>query len=216
MSPRQAVALRGRVEGESLRDHLIATAALMIEEHGTANLTVREIAHQAHVADGVLYNHFADKEDLVVNALQVYVERVIATADPLPEPGTGTVAHNLTIHISRGLAILMRIIPVFASLLSEPNVVARFHERVGIGAGERALPAVLATYLRAEQHLGRIDSDANVAAATSMLIGACHGVVLPRMLFGIPGAPLDVPESFVEGLVVTVLRGIEPCRSDGG
>jgi hypothetical protein len=42
----------------------------------------------------------------------------------------------------------------------------------------------LADYLRAEQRLGRPASAANVGAVATMLIGACHELILPRLSSG--------------------------------
>ncbi len=49
-------------DGQNLREYLIATAARLIGQRGSAGLAVREIAREAQVADGVLYNYFEDKE----------------------------------------------------------------------------------------------------------------------------------------------------------
>ena len=95
MSPRRASVLRGG-DAQDLHGYLIATAARLIGERGTGALTVRDIAREAQVADGVLYNYFEDKEDLLANALLAHVATVMGSAPPLlPEPGTGTVADNL-------------------------------------------------------------------------------------------------------------------------
>ncbi|MFG1675885.1 TetR family transcriptional regulator [Micromonospora sp. NPDC049282] len=59
MAPRRAAALRGGEQ--SLREHLIAAAARLLDRRGPAGLTVRDVAREAGVADGVVYNHFADK-----------------------------------------------------------------------------------------------------------------------------------------------------------
>ena len=56
--------LRGAGDGQNLREHLIATAERLISSRGTAALTVREIAREAGVADGVLYNYFDGKEEI--------------------------------------------------------------------------------------------------------------------------------------------------------
>ncbi|MGK5558533.1 helix-turn-helix domain-containing protein, partial [Actinomadura kijaniata] len=93
MSPRRAAALGD--DGRSLRDHLITTAARLIAERGTAGLTVRAIAREAGVSDGVLYNHFADKEELLALALHAHAHTVAAALGDPPAPGTGTVAANL-------------------------------------------------------------------------------------------------------------------------
>ena len=53
----------------ALRRHLIDVTQRLLAAHGSAGLTTREIAREAQVADGLLYNHFAGKGDLVVTAV---------------------------------------------------------------------------------------------------------------------------------------------------
>ena len=67
MSPRKPAVLRDG-DGQNLREYLIATAARLIGERGSAGLAVRDITREAQVADGVLYNYFEDKEDLLAHA----------------------------------------------------------------------------------------------------------------------------------------------------
>ena len=64
-------------DDQNLREYLIATAARMIGERGSAGLAVRDIAREARVADGVLYNYFEDKEDLLAHALLAHVGSVM-------------------------------------------------------------------------------------------------------------------------------------------
>lgn len=96
---------------QDLREYLIATAARLIAERGTAGLSVRDIARAAQVADGVLYNYFEDKDDLLVHALLAHVRAAQSGVEPMPGPGTGTVAGNLALFIDRGLAVLRRVTP---------------------------------------------------------------------------------------------------------
>jgi AcrR family transcriptional regulator len=131
MSPRKPAVLRDR-DGENLREYLIATAARLIDQRGGTGLAVRDIAREAQVADGSLYNYFEDKEDLLAHALLAHVGRVMTEAPQLlPPAGTGTVAENLAAFIDRGLAVLIRVVPAFAGLLSQPKVLIRFHAMVG-------------------------------------------------------------------------------------
>jgi hypothetical protein len=52
----------------------------------------------------------------------------------IPPAGTGTVAANLAQFFDRGIAVLTRVVPAFAGLLSQPGVLIRFHAMVGGGA----------------------------------------------------------------------------------
>lgn len=209
-----------------MRQHLTATAARLIGQRGSRSLTVRDIAREAGVADGVLYNYFEDKEDLLANALLAHVAGVMASAPLLvPEAGTGSVAENLRQFIDGGLEVLGRVSPAFAGLLTQPKVLARFHAMVGGDAaltgspqtlgedGARGLPDMLAAYLRAEQRLGRIAGTADIDAVVILVVGAIHGQVLPQVIFSPPGtvpatAP-DVPRRLAE----TILAGVSPPAS---
>ena len=254
MSPRKPAVLRGG-DGQNLREYLIATAARLIDERSSAGLSVRDIAREAQVADGVLYNYFEDKEDLLAHALLAHVGTVMNAAPRLPPAGTGTVAENLRLFIDSGLATLTRVVPAFAGLISQPNVLTRFHAMVGGDAafageaatddgktapageaaapgggtpaggetggraeseaddGQAGLPAILDSYLRAEQHLGRIDEAADIDAAVTLVVGAIHGQILPRVLFSPPGSPITAPPELAGRLAATVLSGIAPGRS---
>ena len=97
--------LRGAGDGQNLREHLIATAERLISSRGTAALTVREIAREAGVADGVLYNYFDGKEDLLANAVAAHVRTIQAGLGDLPRPGEGDVAENLRTHVRYGIAL---------------------------------------------------------------------------------------------------------------
>ena len=247
--------------GQNLREYLIATAARLIDQRGSAGLAVRDIAREAKVADGVLYNYFEDKEDLLAHALLAHVGNVMASAPQLlPPPGEGTLAENLRFFIEGGMASLLRVTPAFAGLLSQPKVLTRFHAMVGGDAafsgdaaagdgaaehpadqdsghsgegkgraegegdpaegggpaededhrGGRGLPDLLTAYLYAEQRLGRIDPAADVDAAASLVVGAIHGQILPRVLFAPPGGPVVIPPGLAARLAQTVLNGIEP------
>ena len=217
-------------EGQDLRQYLIATAARLIGQRGTSALSVRDIAGEAQVADGVLYNYFEDKEDLLAHAVLAHVGAVMTSVRPAPTPGTGTVAKNLRLFIDLGLDVLSRVTPAFAGLSAQPKVLARFHALAGgdaafgaataeagedagepAEAGPRGLPELLTAYLRDEQRLGRIDAAADIEAASMLVVGAIHGQVLPRLVFNPPGDPVPTaPPGLAERLAQTVLAGIAP------
>lgn len=207
MSPRRAAALHDR-DIPDLRAHLIATAEKLFADQGSAGLTVRAIARAAGVSDGVLYNHFADKEELLAAALRAHVDSVDRGFGPLPAPGSATVAENLVVCLRQGLALHRAVLPVFAGLLTQPAVLARFAEAEG---RQRLWRDELIDYLRAERELGRLAAEADVEAAAAVLVGICHDEVLSALLAG-ASHPADPPP--VESVVATLLRGIAPNRPE--
>lgn len=178
---------------------------------GTAGLTVRDIAREAQVADGVLYNHFADKEDLLAQALHAHVRSVERSLGELPvQAGTGRVEDNLHAYITHGLALHAAILPAFAGLLAQPKVLTRFATLPNPMVGGQGLRTYLADYLRAEQSLGRVATGADPDMAATMIIGACHEVILPNILRGTAAAEIEVPPGFADDLVATVMTGLAP------
>ncbi|MBM7784246.1 TetR/AcrR family transcriptional regulator [Tenggerimyces flavus] len=198
MSPRRAAAV---AEGRSLREHLVATAERLLATRGTAGLSVRTIAREAGVADGVLYNHFADKEELLAAALDAHVRTTQARLGTLPEPGSRTVEFNLRTHLAYGLTLHRAILPAFTGLVGQPAVLARFAEL----HDQKAWRASLRDYLAAERERGRLAPEAPIEAAVAMLVGLCHDTVLSGLLEARP--PRTPP---LEDVVAVVLRGLGP------
>ncbi|MEU2613480.1 helix-turn-helix domain-containing protein [Micromonospora sp. NPDC007271] len=206
MAPRRAAALRGGEQ--SLREHLIAAAGRLVAQRGVAGLTVREIARAAGVADGVLYNHFADKEELLAYALHAHVGAVEAEQEGAPpRPGEGTVEANLRAYLRRALALHAAILPAFAGLATQPKLLARLGELPAPLGGGQGLRAELAGYVRAEQRLGRVAASASPEAVATLVVGVCHDLVLGRLLDPSGPPPEPAPE-LVDALVATLLHGV--------
>ncbi|WP_062355720.1 TetR/AcrR family transcriptional regulator [Herbidospora yilanensis] len=195
MAPRRAQAVDAGVD---LRDHLIGTAARLIARRGTAGLTVREIAREAKVATGVLYNHFADKEELLALGLHGHVRAAERGLPPLPDDDE-EVGRALLAYTRRALDLHLAIVPAFENVA--PEVLERFTGLGNPAAGGQGLRDQLAAYLRRQREAGAIAADTPVGAAATMIIGACHEVTLR--------APAVVPEGFAEDLVTIVLTGIQ-------
>ncbi|SBT38014.1 TetR/AcrR family transcriptional regulator [Micromonospora auratinigra] len=206
MAPRRAAALRGGEQ--SLREHLIAAAQALVARRGAAGLTVRDIAREAGVADGVLYNHFADKEELLAYALHAHVRAVEAAQDtPAPRAGEQTVEANLRAWLRRALALHAAVLPAFAGLTGQPKLLARLGELPGPPGGGPGLRTELADYVRAEQRQGRIPPRASAEALATLVVGVCHDLVLGRLLD--PAHPPPEPAAeLVDDLVATLLHGL--------
>ncbi|MGN9780769.1 TetR/AcrR family transcriptional regulator [Nonomuraea sp. ZG12] len=214
MTPRKPATAR---DGETLSAHLVAAAGRLLSRHGAAGLTVRAIAREAQVADGVLYNHFADKEELIALALQAHVRSVEDGLPPLPTAaGSGTLEDNLRAYVTYGLALHLAILPAFAGLVAHPRILHRFAELSMPVAQGPHLRAALTAYLRAEQALGRLAPEADPDAAATMIVGACHELILPHLFHGTPAAEIGFPPGFADHLVATCLRGIAPKQAGTG
>ena len=214
MSPRRARVLRDQGASDSpgaLRRHLIDVTQRQLAAHGAAGLTTREIAREAHVADGLLYNHFAGKDDLVVTALiERGAELVEGFLAALPEPGTATLEENLHVLAQAVLELTAQAVPLVTGLLGQAALLRRLlddiHDTHAGQVGPQAAFAAAVGYVRAEQGLGRAAADVEAAAVVELLFGAC----LSRAFVGQLGErEVAVPAVTTEALVGVLLRALQ-------
>jgi AcrR family transcriptional regulator len=161
MSPPRARALD---DGSDLRAHLIEVTERLLTRGGLEGLTTRRIARAAGVADGVLYNHFADKDDLILAAM---LARATAVADDFerscPQPGSSTLESNVALLAQSLLTVQRAVLPLLGGLIGNRALLGRFIAQLhaALGGPDRILN-VLHEYLEAERQLSRIGSDAPV------------------------------------------------------
>jgi AcrR family transcriptional regulator len=207
--------------GAETKQQLLDAATTVFSQRGFARATTKEIAQVAGVAEGTIYRHFADKQDLFYAAFSA--KRAI-TADEflrLPElAGKETIRENLRRFISVIEDIERAIAPLQASMWSDKELMDQLvaSERAGAGEGRDAgagggegRPAgplgPLAEYLKAEQALGRIRGDADCERVAFALFAIPFAsVMLSRMLPSQPSAEnLDIM-----GALDIVLWGLLP------
>jgi len=171
-------------DATTLRDHLVASTDQLLDSRGAGSLTTREIARHAGVSDGVLYNHFADKADLVLAAMvRRYgrlVERLEAAA---PRAGEGTVLGNVQSYGRALSRVEAEVLLHGAALLADPPLLQRFWTDIHRSPfGIDRLRRPLRDYLRAEQEHGRVSPAVDVDAAVTVVFGASAMVALTRRL----------------------------------
>jgi AcrR family transcriptional regulator len=204
VAPRRAAAV---AEGGDLREHLLSTTERLLEERSATALTTRQIAREAGVSDGVLYNYFSGREELVLAAL---VRRFVGLLErfhaELPEPGTGTLEQNLRSFALASLELHVEALPLIASLLAEPALLRRFMVEIHREPlGPRQLLGPVSAYLDAERAEGRV-AGVDVHAAADLLVGA---IVMRAFTTLIGAGRSDVAER-LPALVETLVRGLAP------
>lgn len=211
MSPRRAKALQGRAGDDpatALRDHLIDTAERLIADRVISTITTRDIARTAGVSDGVLYNYFADKNDLLLAAMTRRYARVVERfqADH-PEPGSNTVAENLLLYGRSMLELMSQALPVAAGLIHEPALLHGFIAAIHTEPyGPHQVQGPLLAYVRGEQELGRI-GPVVPEAVFAMLFGSTMMLAV-SILIG--GQAREHVEHDLPSVVETMMRGLAP------
>lgn len=179
MTPRPARTLRGRAGVDpagTLRRHLIEVTQRLMVAHGLRGLTARRIAREAEVSDGVLYNHFSDKDDLVAAAVQGRILELVDQARAaVPVAGTGPLAEDLQALAGVCLDLQTAVLPIVTGLVGQPDLLHRVHAVLHPdGAGPHQMFEPLVDCLRGEVALGRADPAVDVEAVATLLFGACQ------------------------------------------
>jgi AcrR family transcriptional regulator len=193
------------------RERIVEAAERVMRERGLARSTTKEIARAAGYSEGTLYKHFESKEDLFLSVLAERLPSFLALTEELgARVGRGTVRGTLEEVASKALAFYGQIVPMAASIFSEPGLLARHREGVHKrGTGPRMVNEALAAYLDAEKRLGRVREDADPEAAAAMLLGACYQRAFFRSFLG-EDMPAEGEGGFVESIVQTLMRSLSP------
>jgi AcrR family transcriptional regulator len=189
-----------------IREKLVDAAERLVAERQVSTITTRDIARAAGLSDGVLYNYFADKNDLVVAALVRRVDVELAAFQAaLPTSGEGDVEEGLVAYARAILDFATAMMPTIVGLMSEPDLLHQFlaeiHDReYGI---HREYERIVA-YLEAERGLGRL-GEFDVEAAVTALVGSMVALAIGGMVTG-----RDEAESReqVRAVVRTLLGGL--------
>jgi AcrR family transcriptional regulator len=176
---RRARALTGDLGGDpaqALRRHLIEVTQRLLAAHGLTTMTTRRIAREAQVADGVLYNHFADKDALVVTALAEQITTLVQRfLDGCPAPGAQDLRDGLTQLARLSRRFQSDALPLVAALLSRPDLVHQLLAQLHANdPGPQLLWGRIAEYVRGEQQRGSISSAVDPLTVAHVLFGVEH------------------------------------------
>ena len=194
------------------RQRILAAAERVMRTSGYARATTKAIAQAAGLSEGSLYNYFPTKEALFLAVLREQLPGFIAFVTALPgRAGTGTVRDNLAEIARVALAFYVESVPVGLSVSTDPDLLARLRDAVRQRQiGPQRANELVADYLRAEQRLGRVCSDADPDAAADLLVGACfqRAYLLHFLAEELPPAAVA---RFVAGIVDVLMGGLAPA-----
>jgi AcrR family transcriptional regulator len=157
--------VRRRRHGKQLESELLAAGWEELVEVGYARLTMESIAVRARTSEAVLYRRWANKDQLVLAAIEHH-----RNANPVAIPDTGTLRGDLLAHLaalSEALAgfFAIAVAAAFSGLRADTGLTpGQVRERV---MGDQPLPHERTIYQRAH-HRGEIDLERIPAAVLAM------------------------------------------------
>ena len=198
-------ASRGAAATEDLRRSLVDHAKAIVRERGPAALTIRALADEADCSVGLLYKVFADRGDLVVQIVLSELEQIAARHPELVErAGTGTVGGNLTWYATSLLRSPS--VALARDIMEDPATTEAF---TGIidrhGGGLDFFEGPVAEYLAAEQALGRVRDDVDVAAFAFLIAGAVHNLIVAGDAY--PRPSTRRLRRHLDGIAATIAAG---------
>jgi len=184
---------QGSDQPQALRRHLVRVTQRLLAAHGLTGLTTRGIAREAEVSDGVLYNYFADKDELVVAALAEQMAELSARFRArVPVAGQQDLRTGLLLLVRLCIGFQAEALPVLSGLISRPELFHRLIEQVHTGdQAAQLIWARIVDYLHAECELGNVTTEIDTHAVTHVLFGAAQLQVLAGMMSGSLG-PAEV------------------------
>lgn len=144
-----------------------------MRSQGLARITTRDIAKAAGLAEGTLYNHFRDKDEIFIAVLERNVAEFSQVLQNLPlRVGQASVLDNLRPVAEAAVGFHIKVAPIICSLLADQKLLAdtrRMMQQRQIGP-QRSSEALTA-YIAAEQRLGRIAPEVDSAAVAGLILG---------------------------------------------
>ncbi|WP_245663251.1 TetR/AcrR family transcriptional regulator [Nocardia inohanensis] len=180
------------------REQLFEAAERILLRDGPSALTSRAVTTEAGCAKGVLHRHFADFDAFLVELVQDRIVRVQRQSEALnASAGSGSVVENLTEAIS--LAFGPVAVAVVSLITFRDEVRSRLRATRPVGVPLIAdIAEMIASYLRVERELGRLERSTDIDTLAPTLIGAGHLLFADRT-----GAP-PTPEA-VRSMVTAVV-----------
>lgn len=189
---------------------ILHAAAKVFSEKGYHRATMKEIAQEADIAAGTIYNYFGGKENLlleIIDQLSERNQRAPQAEEALKYSYREIVTHGMLErmrHIDAHYYTMF--LAVLPEILSTPDLRKRYYElfiKTSIEVGEK--------HVDARKNRGEVRDDLDTAIIVRLMHGLWLGVSI-MMLLGddeLQRAWHD-PERFATAVVSTMLDGVTP------
>lgn len=182
------------------RERILDAAERLIQSKGLARVTTKEIARETGLSEGALYRHFDHKEEIFFALMMKYMPAFLDIFQT-HQPGTGAVSENLAAIALGTINYFERILPMGASFLGDTELLAQLRKAMRqVNGGPQLVNERVASYIREEQQLARIEQGISALNIADLLLGACFQRVFVNQFMGYD--PYNKSDSqFVEELV---------------
>jgi len=174
------------VDKDLMREKILTAAMVVFARDGFHTATIAAIAKQAGLGKGTLYLYFKNKEDLTVQLVRNYFDRIEAGLNVDNEVSTRSGFIDMlgkTLNVSAKQAASIPVFfEVFGPSFSTPEVrqtVAAFFDRTG---------HMYAKIIVDLQNCGEINQDLDANSLGRVLVSIVDGIVIHYGLFNVSSA----------------------------
>jgi AcrR family transcriptional regulator len=209
----------------SMRDRILAAAVAVMRERGLAGTTTKEVARVAGVAEGSIYNHFANKTELIAASMAEVAGGIRGALARLATlAGQNTVEDNLAELAEAEIAFFADLLPITGPVLGDRDLRewlrhgGHHGDQGGTPPGPVLGHAAVIAYLEAERGAGRLAPNARPPYLAALLIGACQQYAFVRLLTPpeamaeVAGLPAD-PAEYAREVAHAVMAGHHARRA---
>src|SRR5262249_14129623 len=144
-------------KAQAMRERIVTAAVRIRGERGVTNTTTKEIAREAGVSEGSLYNHFDSKIALFGAAFGLVASGIrSAMQDLFAAVGEATLENNLAQFAASAIRFYGDLLPMTGSVLADRDVLA-WLQRTGRAGGLSQGHAALVRTCRRSRRSGALD-----------------------------------------------------------
>lgn len=190
---------------ELRREQVLDAATKVFAERGFYKATIKQIAAEAGVADGTIYNYFADKTDLLLGLLD-RINETNQRQGHFMEAGEGDFETFFRTYLEHRMNVLKDNLALFQAILPEVMVNellrARYYETI-----------VAPTYRVAEEYFKALQANGTIKPLdTQLLMRVISSTLLGLLISSLLGdeAVKEAWEQLPSVISEIVLRGLLP------
>jgi len=194
------------------RERILKAAEELLRTQGLAGVTTRAIAKQVGCSEGALYVHFNGRVALLVAVLEECLPSMLDPLGRLEEAvGHSSPSANLENVIKGVYRFQRRVAPIFGSLFAEPALLKAYQRALhSKNRGPHRVVARIASYIDAEQRLGRLAIGVAPHMAASILVSSCFWRAFTEQFLDTTLAPAW--PAFSKALVAAAVGLVLPDR----
>ena len=161
------------------REQIVEAATRVFAEKGFRRATIREVAREAGISEGTIYNYFEDK-DAILMAILENLNETERRAEDFEEGMAATFGEFLGVYLRRRISMIWENREVFRVVLSEMLVNAELRE-LYLRQVVTPTMTIAEEYFRAMVERGQIRS-VDVPLAVRTLAGTVMGLLVLDLL----------------------------------